>query len=700
MRKRALIFVVGVLVLAAAVASFQKPARTPDDPVVKKIIELGKNDNQVMVWNDYASNRFGSRETGSNAYTDATAWAVWQFKQWGLEAELDEAGEAPVGFNRGPWFGKMVKPAEKALFFGTPSYTAGTKGVERGPVVILKTDPFSIPGRNATPENVEKKRAAVEAAMAEVNGNKGAFKGAWVLIPGENTGFARDGRRGTPEYADAKLIPPLTNLLVEAGALGTIQLSKTEPFRIMDGYVESWDKLPVLPDIKLAENQYNEIKGFVEKGERVELEFDIRNWFKMGPVKYHSVVATLRGTTFPDECIVIGGHFDCFSGGTGGIDDGSGFAPGMEAIRLIKAAGGQPKRSIIVMLFAAEELGLVGSQAWLKKHPEMQPKIMMMINRDGSPSAITGASVPETWYADFQKITAPLTNVNAKWPFKLERGLPRAHATTPAGTDSSSFEMVSVPTLSFRTQSDYVYNHAWHTLYDTYSELVPYTEQQQHSALVTAVVAYGAANLDKPLTRGGVYLADGLYADIAIGTADAPSHFMTTLDFVNAPLQTANFIRIVEGKSSGQRGAGPGPAGPPGGGARGMGSPGGPRPEIPPIGTVDVRGGLIKGLVVSDVQKTVAIPTLPMSVNAALKHDAVGILGVSAPNAFYLTLQKSPGLDKKYTAIGKTIAGLDLLRTVKKGDAIRSIRIVRVGQAARDFKTDDEAFKKLLEPGK
>jgi hypothetical protein len=700
MRKRALIFVVGVLVLAAAVASFQKPARTPDDPVVKKIIELGKNDNQVMVWNDYASNRFGSRETGSNAYTDATAWAVWQFKQWGLEAELDEAGEAPVGFNRGPWFGKMVKPAEKALFFGTPSYTAGTKGVERGPVVILKTDPFSIPGRNATPENVEKKRAAVEAAMAEVNGNKSAFKGAWVLIPGENTGFARDGRRGTPEYADAKLIPPLTNLLVEAGALGTIQLSKTEPFRIMDGYVESWDKLPVLPDIKLAENQYNEIKGFVEKGERVELEFDIRNWFKMGPVKYHSVVATLRGTTFPDECIVIGGHFDCFSGGTGGIDDGSGFAPGMEAIRLIKAAGGQPKRSIIVMLFAAEELGLVGSQAWLKKHPEMQPKIMMMINRDGSPSAITGASVPETWYADFQKITAPLTNVNAKWPFKLERGLPRAHATTPAGTDSSSFEMVSVPTLSFRTQSDYVYNHAWHTLYDTYSELVPYTEQQQHSALVTAVVAYGAANLDKPLTRGGVYLADGLYADIAIGTADAPSHFMTTLDFVNAPLQTANFIRIVEGKSSGQRGAGPGPAGPPGGGARGMGSPGGPRPEIPPIGTVDVRGGLIKGLVVSDVQKTVAIPTLPMSVNAALKHDAVGILGVSAPNAFYLTLQKSPGLDKKYTAIGKTIAGLDLLRTVKKGDAIRSIRIVRVGQAARDFKTDDEAFKKLLEPGK
>ena len=361
----------------------------------------------------------------------------------------------------------------------------------------------------------------------------------------------------------------------------------------------------------------------------------------------------------------------------------------MEALRLIAAAGGRPKRSIVVILFAAEEIGLVGSQAWLKKRPEIASRISMMINRDGSPSAITGAVVPETWLADFRKITAPLTALNPKWPFKLERGVPRAHSTSPGGTDSSSFEMMSVPTLSFRNQSDYPYNHAWHTLYDLYSELVPYTAQQQHSALVTAVVAYGAANLAKPLPSEGVYLADGLYADIAIGAADAPSHIMTTLDFMNAPLQTANFVRIVEGKGAGQRGAPTGqrPGGPPGGG---------PRPEVPPIGKVDLRDGLIAGLVVSDVQKTVAIPSLPLAANAALKHDAAGILGVSGPNAFYLTLQKRAGLDKKATAIGKTIAGLDLLRMVKKGDAIRSIRIVRVGQAARDFKTDDEAFQKLL----
>jgi hypothetical protein len=668
----------------------QAPVQKAGDPAVRKIIELGTSDNRVMVWNDFASNRFGGRETGTNAYSDASAWAAWQFRQWGLEAELDEAGEVPVGFNRGPWFGRMVVPAEKTLSFGTPSFTAGTKGVERGPVVVLKSDPFSIPGRNATPEDVEKKRAAVEAAIAEVRANAAAYKGAWVLIPGENTGFARDGRRGTPEYSDAKLIPPLTAALVEAGARGTVQMSKTEPFRMLDGYVESWDKLPVLPDIKLAEGQWNEIKGLVEKGEPVELEFDIRNWFKMGPVKYHNVVATLRGTEFPDEYVVLGGHFDCFSAAAGAVDDGSGFGPAMEAIRLIQAAGGRPKRSIVVILFAAEETGLVGSQAWLKNRPGIASKIMMMINRDGSPSAITGATVPETWLADFKKITAPLTALNPKWPFKLERGVPRAHATSPGGTDSSSFEMEAVPTLRFQTQTEYPYNHAWHTLDDLYSELVPYTAHQQHSALVTAVVAYGAANLDLPLPREGVYLADGLYADIAVGSAEAPIHIMTSLDFLNAPLQTVNFVRIVEGKGGGPRGPGMGP--------RGGGPPGaGPRTEIPPIGKVDLRDGLIVGLVVSDVQKSVAVPKLPLSRNAALKHDGAGVLGVSGPNAFYLTLRKRPGLDRTATAIGRTIAGLDLVKTVKKGEAIRSIRIVRVGQAARDFKTDDEAFKKLLE---
>lgn len=711
----------GLALLAALGFQAAPQAQGTVDPVVTKIIDLGTRDNQVMTWNDHASNRFGGRETGTNSYTDATQWAVWQFKQFGLDAQLEEVGELPVGFNRGPWFGKMLTPTAKSLRFGTPSFTAGTKGIQRGPVVILKADPFSIPGRaqGGQPipkETVDKKKAAVDAAIAEISADKAAFKGAWVLIPGASSGFARDGRRGSkladgsPEYLDAALMPPLTKALVDAGALGTIQSAKPTaalqpdsnsepPLGLLDGFVPSWDKLPTLPDIKLLDTQYDEIKALAEKKQPVVLEFDIRNWFKMGPIKYHNVVATLRGSTYPDEYIVIGGHFDAFSSGTGGVDDGSGFAPGMEAIRLIKAAGAKPKRSIIFIAFAAEEQGLVGSQAFLRRHPELHGKILMMINRDGAPSAITGASVPETWYEDFQAIAAPLANANPRWPFKLTKALPRAHATSPGGTDSSSFEMLGIPTLNFATSTarpgpdgkdiNYIYSYAWHTTNDLYSELVPYTAHQQHSAMVTAVVAYGVANSPKALIRDGVYLPDGMFAAFTVGTGDAQKQFMTTLDFANAPLATANFVRIIEGKAPA---AGAGRGGPP----PGMGM-GGARPEPPPIGKfVTVKGGLVNGLIESETQKAVALAKLPKTTNAAIKHDAAGILGVSGPNTFYLTLKKDSGLDRKHAAIGKIVAGASVLTEIKPTDAIRNVRIVRVGQAARDFKTDDDAFKALM----
>jgi cyclophilin family peptidyl-prolyl cis-trans isomerase len=210
---------------------------------------------------------------------------------------------------------------------------------------------------------------------------------------------------------------------------------------------------------------------------------------------------------------------------------------------------------------------------------------------------------------------------------------------------------------------------------------------------VTAVVAYGVANLDTPLTREGVYLADGLYATITVGRGDAQKQILASLDYANAPVQVANFVRIVEGNTpaaAGGRGAGGG------GGRGGPGGPGGP-PEAPPIGATDVVKGLIQSVIASPTQKAMAVASLPKATNAALSHDAAGVVGVSGPNAFYITLEKNAALDKKYTAIGRVIAGAGSLSDIRTADPIGSIRFTRVGQAARDFKTDDETFKKLVD---
>ena len=105
--------------------------------VVEKIIEIGHQDNQATHQLDILTNRFGGRPIGSDAYENAAEWMVHEYKKWGLDVHLEEAGELSVGFNRGPWFGKLLSHDHgMTLHFATPSYTSGTKGVQRGHVLM------------------------------------------------------------------------------------------------------------------------------------------------------------------------------------------------------------------------------------------------------------------------------------------------------------------------------------------------------------------------------------------------------------------------------------------------------------------------------------------------------------------------------------------------------------------------------------
>ena len=106
------------------------------DPVMEMIVKIGQTDNQTMDHLDILCNRFGGRLIGSDAYENAAIWAASKFTDWGMEVVMDEVGELPVGFNRGPWFGKLLGENGMNLHFATPSYTSGTHGVQRGHVLI------------------------------------------------------------------------------------------------------------------------------------------------------------------------------------------------------------------------------------------------------------------------------------------------------------------------------------------------------------------------------------------------------------------------------------------------------------------------------------------------------------------------------------------------------------------------------------
>jgi len=513
--KRISAFLSGLLMVSLLSVSAQ-------DKVVSKIIELGQTDNQTMDHLDVLSNRIGGRIIGSDAYTSACTWAASKFKEWGMEVIMDEVGSVPVGFNRGPWFGRMLSEDGMILHFATPSYTSGTKGVQRGHVVL---EPKT---------------------QADMDRMKGKMKGAWVLISGVNSGWPID-YSATGDEARAKIIAenaeissknreimmanrsnpngeqkPLLPLkeepalfyrqMVDAGILGIIQ-SSTVPIRALYDRKNidkmTFETLPTVPDIKLDENQFRIIEQKAKERQYFQLEFDIRNHFRPGPVKYHNVIGVIKGTKFPNEYVMMGGHLDAFDVATGGVDCGVGTTPAMESARLIMAAGGKPKRTILVCLWAGEEFGLLGSKHWVEANKEKLPYIANYFNRDGGPTVPTGMTVPEAMFAELEKICQPLNSINPDFPFVLAKREtpPGPRPTTAGGSDHAHFAMNGVPTISFNLADtkgyDFNYGEIWHTERDTYNMSIP--EYQEHTSVVQAVVVYGIANLDKLLPRTGLY---------------------------------------------------------------------------------------------------------------------------------------------------------------------------------------------------
>ncbi len=512
--------------------------------VVEQIIALGQTDNQTMNHLDVLCNRFGGRILGSDAYDNSADWCVAQFKKWGMEAELDEAGTLPVGFNRGPWFGRLLAENGMDLHFITPSYTSGTHGVQRGQVLI---EPKS---------------------QAEFDRMKGALKGAWVLISGTNGGWPIDYSTGadtrrayiilkndtinqqnrdiqsenrkirraeqeyqsalrkdpntvrtTPKVEEKPMIPLIEEPALfykqmrEAGILGIIQSAPVPLQSLYDRNVwkMTFETLPTIPDIKLEDKQYKIIEQMAKERRYFQLEFDIRNYFKMGPVKYYNVVGKIKGTKYPDEYVIMGGHLDCFDVASGGVDDGSGVSPAMEAARLIMAAGGKPQRTILVCLWAGEEFGLLGSKSWVERNVKSWDKISNYFNRDGGPLVANSLTVPADLYDDFAKICEPLNSINPDFPFTLNKstGEPGPRPTSAGGSDHAYFAMNGIPTLSFGQADPKGYNfdymEIWHTERDMYNKSI--AEYQNQTSVVTAVVAYGVANLDKVLSRNGLYAA-------------------------------------------------------------------------------------------------------------------------------------------------------------------------------------------------
>lgn len=120
-------------------------------------------------------------------------------------------------------------------------------------------------------------------------------------------------------------------------------------------------------------------------------------------VPSHNVIGELKGSVYPDEIIVVGGHLDSWDLGDGAHDDGAGVVQSMEVLRLFKELNYQPKRTIRVVLFMNEENGLNGGKAYAKTAFAENEKHVFALESDAggfTPRGFTFEATP----TQFEKI--------------------------------------------------------------------------------------------------------------------------------------------------------------------------------------------------------------------------------------------------------------------------------------------------------
>ncbi len=462
--KRAVVWKRTIILALCLVVSVPAVAQGDAD-TVKKIIELGKGSNQTRLRLETFTGQYGSRLTTSTHLIDAQRWAVEAFKSFGCtNVHLEKWGEWPVGFDRSMTgqLGRMTAPSTRVFEFTTPSWTPGTKGAEKGWAVM---EPKS---------------------MAELKKIKGSLKNAWLIkLPNDQAAKAEDRKA-------------ILLAAHKAGIYGEVNGSRNELVVTSGRYNIDWAKLPTDVQVTVRKSDYDAITAGLGKGQKVELEFDIRQSFRKGPIPNYNVVAEIKGTEKPDEVVIVSGHFDSWDGpgSQGALDNGTGSSVTLEAARLLCASGAKPKRTIRFILWSGEEQGLFGSRGYVKDHAAEMDKISCCLVDDGGTNYWGGFVGLASQEAMFKPSMDALMEAFPTLPMKFD-----VRATMPrgGGSDHASFNAVGVPGFfTIETGvSDYRYVH--HTQHDKVEAAI--NEYLVQSSTAAAVTSYNIACAETMMPR-------------------------------------------------------------------------------------------------------------------------------------------------------------------------------------------------------
>lgn len=214
--------------------------------------------------------------------------------------------------------------------------------------------------------------------------NAERLKGAIVMISTANPAFFHRGMHRGEKLGRA----------LEAGAAGFIWM-RGEGGGLPETGSARFGRLAEVPVISIALESGMELLRLARGGD-VRLKISSDN--DAVDVQSYNVVGEIKGSEFPDEIIVVGGHYDGHDISQGAVDNGSGIAVTWEAGRALAQLKGRLRRTIRFVAFAQEEMGLLGSDAYVKAHKH--ENIVFMLNLDVAGGGYFGSFSLQGWSED------------------------------------------------------------------------------------------------------------------------------------------------------------------------------------------------------------------------------------------------------------------------------------------------------------